>query len=130
VEHIGDEKGQIRSMKVIKMELGEPDRSGRRRPVPIEGSEFIQEVDTVVLAVGYWPDPLLGKKTPDLATHRWGLILTNEEVGATSRKGVFAAGDNVHGPDLVITAIDTAHKAAESIHRYLDGELIPWTETE
>ncbi len=130
VEYIGDETGKIISMKVIKMELGEPDSSGRRRPVPIEGSGFIQEVDTVVLAVGYWPDPLLGKKTPDLATHRWGLILTDEEIGATSRKGVFAAGDNVHGPDLVITAIDTAHKAADSIHRYLDGQLIPWAELE
>ena len=128
IEYIGDEQGQLKAMKVIKMELGEPDSSGRRRPVPIEGSEFIQDVDTVVLAVGYWPDPFLGKKTPELATHKWGLILADEEVGATSREGVFAAGDNVHGPDLVITAIATAHKAADSIQAYLEGQTLPLPE--
>lgn len=126
VEYIGDEDGRVKAMKVICMELGEPDRSGRRRPVPIEGSEFIQEVDTVVLAVGYWPDPLMGETTPDLATHKWGLILADEDVGATSREGVFAAGDNVHGPDLVITAIAGAHKAADSIHAYLNEKPVEW----
>jgi glutamate synthase (NADPH/NADH) small chain len=126
VEYIGDEAGSVNGMKVVRMELGEPDRSGRRRPVPIEDSEFIQEVDTVVLAVGYWPDPLLGEKTEGLATHKWGLILTDEECGATSRAGVFAAGDNVHGPDLVITAISAAHTAAGNIHRYLIGESVDW----
>jgi glutamate synthase (NADPH/NADH) small chain len=125
VEYIGDENGQLNAMKIINMELGEPDSSGRRRPIPIEGSEFIQEIDTVILAVGYWPDPLLGKKTENLATHKWGLIVTDEAVGATTRQGVFAAGDNVHGPDLVITAIATAHSAAENIHAYLNGESIP-----
>jgi len=127
VEYIGDENGHVKAMKVIKMELGEPDASGRRRPVPIEGSEFIQEVDTVVLAVGYWPDPFLGERTNDLVTHKWGLFLTDEEVGATSKKGVFAAGDNVHGPDLVITAIATAQKAAKHIEAYLNGEF-EWPE--
>lgn len=124
VEYIGDENGRIKAMKVIKMELGEPDASGRRRPIKMEGSEFIQEVDTVVLAVGYWPDPLLGDKTENLATHNWGLILTDETVGATTREGVFAAGDNVHGPDLVITAIASAHKAADSMAAYLEGKSI------
>ncbi len=127
VEYIGDENGQIKAMQVIKMELGEPDSSGRRRPVPIEGSEFIQEIDTVILAVGYWPDPFLGKKTEKLATHKWGLIVTNE-TGATTREGVFAAGDNVHGPDLVITAIAEAHRAAESIQTYLNGTPIKLAE--
>jgi glutamate synthase (NADPH/NADH) small chain len=117
-------------MKVIEMELGEPDRSGRRRPIPIEGSEFIQEIDSVALAVGYWPDPLLGEKTPDLKTHKWGLIMTDAESGATSREGVFAAGDNVHGPDMVITAIRDAHKAADSIHAYLNAETIEWIAAE
>jgi glutamate synthase (NADPH/NADH) small chain len=126
VEFIGDDNGHVKAMKVIKMKLGEPDASGRRRPVPIEGSEFIQEVDTVILAIGYWPDSFLGDKTENLATHKWGLIVTDEEVGATSRQGVFAAGDNVHGPDLVITAIATAHRAAESIHAYLNGAPIKW----
>jgi glutamate synthase (NADPH/NADH) small chain len=116
-------------MKVICMELGEPDRSGRRRPVPIEGSEFIQDIDTVILAVGYWPDPLMGETTPNLETHKWGLIKADEDIGATSRQGVFAAGDNVHGPDLVITAITSAHKAAESIDAYLNKEPVPWMET-
>jgi glutamate synthase (NADPH/NADH) small chain len=126
VEYLGDEAGRVKGMKVIRMELGEPDRSGRRRPVPIEGSEFIQEIDTVALSVGYWPDPLLGEKTEGLATHKWGLIVADEEYGATSRTGVFAAGDNVHGPDLVITAIAAAHTAADNIHRYLAGELVDW----
>ncbi len=125
-EYIGDEDGRVKAMKVICMELGEPDRSGRRRPVPIDGSEFIQEIDTVILAVGYWPDPLMGETTPELTTHRWGLIKTNEDIGATSRKGVFAAGDNVHGPDLVITAIAAAHNAAKSIDTYLNNKPVEW----
>jgi len=128
IEYLGDEHGRVKAMKVVKMELGEPDRSGRRRPIPMEGSEFIQEVDTVLLAIGYWPDPLLGQKTPQLATHKWGLILADEEVGATSRPGVFAAGDNVHGPDLVITAIASAHKAAESIDEYLNNRPVHWAD--
>jgi glutamate synthase (NADPH/NADH) small chain len=128
VEFIGDENGHVKAMKVIKMKLGEPDSSGRRRPVPIEGSEFVQETDNVILAIGYWPDPFLGERTEGLATHNWGLIKTDEEVGATAREGVFAAGDNVHGPDLVITAIATAHQAAESIDAYLNGTEIKWAE--
>jgi glutamate synthase (NADPH/NADH) small chain len=124
-ELIGDDTGQVRAMKVIKMELGEPDSSGRRRPVPKEGSETIEEIDTVILAVGYWPDPLMGKTTPNLATRKWGLIVTNAETGATTREGVFAAGDAVHGPDLVVTAIATAHSAAASIDRFLRGESVP-----
>jgi glutamate synthase (NADPH/NADH) small chain len=128
IEFIGDEDGHVKAMNVIKMKLGEPDSSGRRRPVPIEGSEFIQEIDNVILSIGYWPDPFVGEKTKDLATHNWGLILTDEDVGATSREGVFAAGDNVHGPDLVITAIATAHRAAKSIDAYLNGAQIEWAE--
>jgi glutamate synthase (NADPH) small chain len=125
VEYIGDEAGRVRAMKIVPMELGEPDRSGRRRPVPIEGAEFVREVDTVVMAVGYWPDPFLSERTPDLATHKWGLILADEAVGATSRPGVFAAGDNVHGPDLVVTAIASAHRAAATIAAYLEGRAVP-----
>jgi len=128
VEFIGDENGHVKAMKVIKMKLGEPDASGRRRPVPIEGSEFIQEIDNVILAIGYWPDPYVSERTENLATHRWGLIVTDEKVGATTHEGVFAAGDNVHGPDLVVTAIATAHRAAESIDAYLSGEEIEWAE--
>ncbi|MEA3335691.1 MAG: NADPH-dependent glutamate synthase [Chloroflexota bacterium] len=124
VEFIGDENGHVEAMKIIKMELGEPDSSGRRRPVPIEGSEFIQDVDTAILAIGYWPDPLMGETTRDLATHKWGLIVIDDETGATSREGVFAGGDNVHGPDLVVTAIAAGHTAADNIHAFLCGENI------
>lgn len=123
VEYFAGEDGRVHSMKIIKMELGEPDKSGRRRPIPIEGSEYTRPVDTVVLAVGYWPDPLLGEKTEGLETHKWGLIKADESSGATSKDGVFAAGDNVHGPDLVITAIASAHRAAESIQKYLEGQV-------
>lgn len=126
VEYIGNENGWVKAMKVIKMELGEPDASGRRRPVEVPGSEFIMGVDTVALAVGYWPDPFLGKKTENLGTHKWGLIVANEAVGATTREGVFAAGDNVHGPDLVVTAIASAHRASASIDAYLRGESVEW----
>ncbi len=119
VAYRGDAHGKLQAMQIVRMELGEPDRSGRRRPVPVAGSEFWQEIDTVVLAVGYWPDPFLGKCTEGLETHKWGLIAADEAVGATSRPGVFAAGDNVHGPDLVVTAIAAAHTAARSIDRYL-----------
>ena len=97
--------------------------------MPIEGSEFIQQVDNVILAVGYWPDPFVGEKTADLATRKWGLISVNNGTGATSKQGVFAAGDNVHGPDLVVTAIAGAHKAADNIHAYLSGEAISWAST-
>ncbi len=123
-EYIGDENGRIKAMKVIKMDFGDPDASGRRRPVTIEDSEFIQKIDTVVLGIGYWPDPFLPEKTEDLATHNWGLVFADEETGATTRQGVFAAGDNVHGPDLVITAIASAHQAAKNMQAYLDGEQV------
>ena len=115
---IGDDKEHVKAMQCIRMELGEPDESGRRRPIPIEGSEFEMEVDTVILAIGYWPDPLIGETTRGLETHKWGLIMADEN-GRTSREGVFAAGDNVKGPDLVVTALAAAGKAADTIHEYL-----------
>lgn len=119
VEFIGDEKGHVRAMRCQRMKLGEVDASGRRRPVPIEGDEFIMEVDTVILALGYWPDPLLGETTAKLKTHDWGLITADEETGRTSRTQIFAAGDNVHGADLVVTAMLGAREAAKSIDEYL-----------
>ncbi len=119
LEFIGDENGHVRAMRCQRMKLGEPDSSGRRRPVPIEGDEFIMEVDTVILALGYWPDPLLGETTAKLKTHDWGLITADEETGRTSRTQIFAAGDNVHGADLVVTAMVGARKAARSIDEYL-----------
>jgi glutamate synthase (NADPH/NADH) small chain len=101
------------------MELGEPDKSGRRRPVPIEGTNFIVEADTAVLALGYWPDPVIGETTPGLETRNWGLIVADKKTGVTSRPGVFAGGDVVTGPDLVVTAMVAGRKAAETIDQYL-----------
>jgi glutamate synthase (NADPH/NADH) small chain len=119
IEIMGDENGHVKAMRCQRMQLGEPDSSGRRRPEPIEGDEFTMDVDTIVLALGYWPDPLIGETTEGLETHDWGLVTADEDTGKTSRPGVFAAGDNVHGPDLVATAMHAAQSAAESIHTYL-----------
>lgn len=116
---IGNEEGHVVAMECIRMELGEPDETRRRRPIPIEGSEFSMPVDKVVLAIGYWPDPLIGETTHGLETHDWGLITIDEDTGATTREGVFAGGDDVLGPDLVVTAIAQGRTAAEWMHKYL-----------
>jgi glutamate synthase (NADPH/NADH) small chain len=121
VRFIPGEDGRLAEIECLRMELGAPDDSGRRRPVPIEGSEFIVEADTAVLALGYWPDPVLGDNTPDLDTHKWGLIVADWETGATSRPGVFAGGDGVTGPDLVVTAMVAGRKSAAAIDEYLNG---------
>ena len=97
-----------------------PGRDGRRRPVPVEGTEFTVEADTAILALGYWPDPVIGETTPDLDTHKWGLIVTDAETGETSRPGVYAGGDAVTGPDLVATAALAGIKAAKAIDDYLN----------
>ena len=101
------------------MELGEPDAKSRRKPVPVEGSNFRIEADTAILALGYWPDPILMNTTPNLSTDKWGLIKAEKDSGATSRPGVFAGGDDVTGPDLVVTAMVAGRKAAWSIDRWL-----------
>jgi glutamate synthase (NADPH/NADH) small chain len=119
VRFIAGEDGHLKALECIRMELGEPDKSGRRRPVPVEGTNFIVEADTAVLALGYWPDPLIGESTPGLETRNWGLIVTDSNTGATSRPGVFAGGDVVTGPDLVVTAMVAGRKAATAIDAYL-----------
>lgn len=119
VKFFGDEARRLRAMELQRMELGEPDKSGRRRPVPIEGSEFTVPVDTVVLALGYWPDETIGKTTPGLETHDYGLISADGASGRTSRRGVFAGGDAVTGPDLVSTAVAAGLRAARAIDAYL-----------
>jgi glutamate synthase (NADPH/NADH) small chain len=119
VRYIAGPDGIVSAVECLQCELGEPDDSGRRRPVPIEGSNFTIEADTVILAIGYWPDPLLGETTPNLETKNWGLIVTDPQTGATSRKGVFAGGDAVSGPDLVATAVVSGRRAAMGIHAYL-----------
>ncbi len=117
----GDEQGRVRSMKVIRMELGEPDASGRRRPIPIEGSEFEMEVDTVIVAIGTSPNPLIRSTTPGLDANRWGCITTGED-GSTSREGVFAGGDASTGAATVILAMGAGKTAAKSIDEYLKNK--------
>lgn len=111
--------GRLATIECIRMELGEPDAKGRRRPVPIEGSNFHVPADTAILALGYQPDPIIGATTPGLRTHKWGLIITDHETGTTSRMGVFAGGDVATGPDLVVTAMVAGRKAARTIDAYL-----------
>ncbi len=119
VRFIPDENGHLAQIECVRMELGEPDAKGRRRPVEIKGSNFIFEADTAVLALGYWPDPVIGESTPDLKTHKYGLIIADSESGATSRPGVYAGGDGVTGPSLVVTAMVAGRKSAAAIHEYL-----------
>ena len=118
------ESGHLAQIECIRMVLGEPDAKGRRRPVPVEGSNFIVEADTAVLALGYWPDPVIGETTPGLNTRDYGLIVVDKETGATSRPGVFAGGDGVTGPDLVVTAMVAGRKAAAGIDEYLKQEKV------
>jgi glutamate synthase (NADPH/NADH) small chain len=119
VELVGDEKGWLKEIKLIRMELGEPDASGRRRPVPKAGSEFTMPASVAVVAVGTTANPLVQSTTPDLKTNKKGYIAVNEETLATSKKGVFAGGDIVTGGATVILAMGAGRKAAASIHQYL-----------
>jgi len=119
VQVLGDEKGWVKGIECIRMELGEPDASGRRRPVPIKGSEHVLDVDMVVMAIGQGPNPLLTSSTPDLELNKWGNIVADEETGKTSKKSVFAGGDIVTGAATVILAMGAGKKAAESIDQYL-----------
>jgi glutamate synthase (NADPH/NADH) small chain len=116
---IGNEKGRLTGMEGLKMELGEPDASGRRRPVPIKGSEFELECDLAIVAVGAGPNPLLTQSTQGLELNKWDYIQTNEETGKTSKKGVWAGGDIVTGSATVILAMGAGRKAANSIDDYL-----------
>ena len=118
VEVLGDEQGNVRGLKCIKMELGEPDESGRRRPVPIENSEFEIPADTVIMALGTSPNPLIVSTTSGMEANRLGGIVASEN-GATTREGVFAGGDAVTGAATVILAMGAGRKAAAAIKEYL-----------
>jgi len=123
VKFIPGSDGHLAAVECLEMELGEPDDSGRRRPVPIEGSNFSVAADTAILALGYWPDPVIGETTPDLETHNWGLIkIVDEETGATTREGVFAGGDCVTGPAIVGKAMAAGIRSARAIDAYLNGK--------
>ncbi len=116
---LDDGKGAVRALRCIRMELGEPDESGRRSPVPVAGSEFEIEADTVIMALGTSPNPLISSTTPGLETDRRGCITASEE-GATTREGVFSGGDAVSGAATVILAMGAGRKAARAIDEYLN----------
>jgi glutamate synthase (NADPH/NADH) small chain len=122
VKIIGTEDGWVKGMECIEMELGEPDASGRRKPVPKKGSEHIIEVETVVIAIGQTPNPLIASTTPGLDTQKWGGIIAHEETGATSKIGVFAGGDAVTGAATVILAMGAGKKAAAAIDEYIKNK--------
>jgi glutamate synthase (NADPH/NADH) small chain len=117
VEIVGDD-GWVKSLKCVQMELGEPDASGRRRPVVVDGSEFEIDVDTVIMSIGTKSNPIIPESTPDLELNKWGYIIADEN-GVTPKKGVFAGGDIVTGAATVILAAGAGRKAANSIHDYL-----------
>ena len=119
VEIIADEKGWVKGMKCVKMELGEPDASGRRRPVEIKGSEYIMDVDTVIMSLGTSPNPLIASTTPGLDVNKWRCIVADEETGLTSKEGVYAGGDAVTGAATVILAMGAGKHAAKAINEYL-----------
>ncbi len=123
VKFIAGEDGKLAAVECIEMKLGEPDSSGRRRPIPIEGSNFSVPATTAVKALGYWPDEIIGKTTPDYEVDKWGLTLVKDsETGQTSRENIFAGGDGVTGPDLVVTAMVAGRKSAKAIDAYLKGK--------
>jgi len=117
-------------MTCQKMELGEPDDSGRRRPVPIKGSEFFMPCDTVIVAIGNGPNPIVPRTTPDMDTNKRGNIVAVDEWGRTTKPKVWAGGDIVTGAATVIMAMGAGKKAAESIHRDLMGIPDPEPEPE
>lgn len=116
---MGTEKGWVQQMECIKMQLGEPDESGRRRPIPIEGSNFLMDVDTVIIAVGRTPNPIIQSTTEGLATTKWGTVVVDKTTGKTSLDGVYAGGDIVTGEATVISAMGAGKRAARAIHDYL-----------
>ncbi len=119
VEILEDENGWVKGMRCISMELGEPDASGRRRPVEIPGSEFEIEADTVIMSLGTSPNPLISSTTEGLETNKWGCIVAKEEDGSTSKKGVYAGGDAVTGAATVILAMGAGKAAAKGIDEFL-----------
>ncbi len=118
-EILADDKGWVTGMKCVRMELGEPDASGRRRPVEIPGSEFVMELDTVIMSLGTSPNPLISSTTENLETNKWRCIVAEEETGKTTKEGVYAGGDAVTGAATVILAMGAGKTAAKSIDEYL-----------
>jgi glutamate synthase (NADPH/NADH) small chain len=119
IEYLGDEKGSVVKMRVQTMQLGEPDASGRRRPVPIEGAIETIEVDEVIVAVGVSPNPLIPKSVKGLEVSKWGTIIVNEETMKTALNEVYAGGDIVRGGATVILAMGDGLRAATAMHKQL-----------
>ncbi|MBR2175625.1 MAG: NADPH-dependent glutamate synthase [Clostridia bacterium] len=119
VEVIGNEAGEVSGIKCVEMELGEPDASGRRRPIVKEGSEFVLEVDTMIMSIGTSPNPLIRSTTPGLDTNKHGCIITDGDDGLTTREGVYAGGDAVTGAATVILAMGAGKAAAKAIDKYI-----------
>ena len=119
VRFLGNDEAWVTEVECQRMELGEPDASGRRRPVAVKGSEFRLAVDTVIMSIGNGANPLVPSTTPGLDTNKWGNILADQETGKTSKKGVFAGGDIVIGAATVILAMGAGRKASAAIHEYL-----------
>jgi len=119
IEYIGDENGWVKQMVCNRMELGEPDDSGRRRPIVIKGSEFTIDVDTVVVAIGTTANPVIPRTTPGLDVNKWGYIVTKDGTGETTRMGVYAGGDIVTGSATVILAMGAGRQAAKAIDEYV-----------
>ena len=117
----GDEKGWVKAMECVCMELGPPDQSGRRRPVPVKGSEFVMDTDTVIEAVGRTPNPIIQSTTQGLAVTKWGTIVTDSNM-KTNLEGVYAGGDIVTGEATVISAMGAGKKAAKAIHEYITSK--------
>jgi glutamate synthase (NADPH/NADH) small chain len=123
---LGDEHGRVRAIRCQRMELGDPDASGRRSPVPVAGSEFDLDVEVVVFAVGQGANPLIHDTTPDLHVNKWGNIVADTKTGATEKKGVFAGGDIVTGGATVISAMGAGRRAAQAIDQYLRSGDSDW----
>jgi glutamate synthase (NADPH/NADH) small chain len=126
VEILGDEQGCVCGMRCIQMRLGEPDDSGRRRPIPIEGSEFEIKVDTVIMALGTSPNPLVFVDAEGLERRKWGTVVADEETGRTTMRRVWAGGDVVTGAATVVSAMGAGKQAAADMNRFLRGEIDPW----
>jgi glutamate synthase (NADPH/NADH) small chain len=124
VEILGDSEGWVTGMRCQKMELGEPDSSGRRRPVAVEGSDFLVDVDTVIYALGTTANPIIAQTTPGLGTNKWGYIDIDERTGMTNLPGLFAGGDIVTGAATVILAMGAGKRAAQGMLEYM-GALTP-----
>lgn len=121
VKMVGDEKGNVTSIECIKMRLGEPDESGRRRPIPIEGTNFIVKVDMVIDAIGTHANPIVARSATGVQTNKWGYFVTDEKTCATTREGIFAGGDIVRGAATVISAIGDGKRAAKAINGFLSS---------